>query len=82
MPGYVDTAAPFAARVIAAVMDAGSAEELIAAMSDIQMMVVQELPMLGLFFRTGVLMSDVSLGGLTGIRESYTLRGIQYVSFD
>ena len=62
--------------------NAGSAEELIAAMSDIQMMVVQELPMLGLFFRTGVLMSDVSLGGLTGIRESYTLRGIQYVNID
>ena len=31
MPGYVDTAAPYAARVIAAIMDAGSAEELKAA---------------------------------------------------
>ncbi len=61
---------------------AASLSALYSAMSDIQLLVVEDLPLLGLFFRTGVLMSDVSLGGLTGIRESYTLRGIQYVNID
>ena len=51
----------------------------IAAMSDVQMRVVADLPVMGLFFRTGVLVSERSLGGLSGVRESQLLRGIQYV---
>lgn len=50
------------------------------AMSDVQMRVVSDLPVMGLFFRTGVLISERSLGGLSGCRESQLLRGIQYVA--
>ena len=42
------------------------------------MKVVSDLPVMGLFFRTGVLISKVSLGGLTGIRETFTLRGLEF----
>ena len=41
----------------------------IAAMSDVQMRVVADLPVMGLFFRTGVLVSERSLGGLSGVRR-------------
>ena len=52
----------------------------VSAMSDVQMLVVSDLPVMGLFFRTGVLISERSLGGLSGCRESQLLRGIQYVA--
>ena len=49
-------------------------------MGDIQLMVVEELPVMGLFFRSGTLISRVSIGGLSGIREDYPYRGIEYIS--
>ena len=51
-------------------------------MSDIQMKVVADLPVLGLFFRTGTLISKVNLGGLTGIRETHILRGLEFCQVD
>ena len=61
---------------------ASTADDLRAIMSDIQLLVVDDLPVMGLFFRSGTLVSRISLGGLTGIREDYLLRGIEYLSID
>ncbi len=58
---------------------ATTAEELRALLSDIQLLVVDELPVLGLFFRSGTLISKVNVGGLSGIREDYPLRGVEYL---
>lgn len=73
----------YASDEMNALLERASASEdeaaFIAAMSDVQMRVVADLPVMGLFFRTGVLVSERSLGGLTGVRESQLLRGIQYV---
>ena len=44
--------------------------------------IVPGLPVMGLFFRTGTLVSRVNLGGLSGIREDFSLRGIEYLSLD
>jgi len=59
---------------------AQTADELRALMSDIQLLVVDDLPVLGLFFRSGTLISKVNIGGLSGIREDHLLRGIEYLS--
>ena len=33
-------------------------------------------------FRSGTLLSRISLGGLSGIREDYILRGVESLSLD
>lgn len=62
--------------LLLAARNAASADELKAALSDIQLLIAEDLPMLGLFFRSGTLVSRISLGGLSGIREDNYLRGI------
>lgn len=64
--------------LLTAAKTAADADALRSAMSSIQMLVVEDLPVLGLFFRTGTLISKVSLGGLTGIRETHYLRGLEF----
>ena len=44
-----------------------------------QMLTVERLPVLGLLFRTGAVMSTRSLAGLSGIRMSDTLNGIEFM---
>ncbi len=61
---------------------AGTAELLKKEMSDIQMLVVQDLPVMGLFFRTGVLISTIDIDGLNGIRETHALRGLEFCQLD
>ena len=68
--------------LLAAAKAANEASALETAMSGIQMRVVEDLPVLGLFFRTGVLISKVNLGGLSGIRETYSLRGLEFCQLD
>ncbi len=46
-------------------------------LSQIQMLAVKDLPILGLFFRCGTVVSYESLGGLHGVREDNYLRGIE-----
>ena len=58
--------------------EAEDADQLRSAMSAVQMKVVEDLPVLGLFFRTGTLISKVSLGGLSGIRETHYFRGLEF----
>jgi len=47
--------------------------------SDIQMTVVQTLPVLGLLFRTGTVLSARSIGGLTGIRAYDNFNGFEFL---
>ena len=58
--------------------NAEDADQLRSAMSAVQLKVVEDLPVMGLFFRTGTLISKVSLGGLSGIRETHYFRGLEF----
>lgn len=48
--------------------------------SSIQLKVVDELPILGLLFRSGTVLSTRSLGGLSGIRAMDAFRGLEYLN--
>ena len=48
------------------------------AMSRVQLKVVEDLPVLGLFFRSGVVISRRGVGGLSGIRSTQTFRGFEF----
>jgi peptide/nickel transport system substrate-binding protein len=48
--------------------------------SQLQMKIVQDLPVMGLLFRSGTVLSTRSLGGLRGIRALNTFRGLEYLS--
>ena len=47
--------------------------------SDIQMTVVNRLPILGLLFRTGTVLSTRSIGGLTALRSCDTFNGFEFL---
>ena len=55
-------------------------EALKAAMSKVQLQVVEDLPILGLFFRAGVFISRMQLAGLKGNRQYDILRGLATVT--
>ena len=48
--------------------------------SQIQLLVVERLPILGLVFRTGTVLSSRSLSGLRGLRVGDTLNGIEFMT--
>ena len=48
--------------------------------SQLQLQLVEELPVMGLLFRAGTVLSSRSLGGLTGIRAMNVFRGLEYLS--
>ncbi len=48
--------------------------------SQIQLRIVENLPIMGLLYRTGTVLSSRSLGGLRGIRALNTFRGLEYLS--
>lgn len=50
------------------------------AFSQIQLQIVEDLPILGLYFRAGTVLSTRSLGGLKGIRAMNTFRGLEYLT--
>ena len=47
--------------------------------SDIQMTVVNRLPIMGLLFRTGTVLSSRSIGGLGGVRAYDTFNGFEFL---
>lgn len=47
--------------------------------SDIQMTVVDRLPILGLLFRTGTVLASRPIGGLTGLRAYDTFNGFEFL---
>ena len=59
---------------------AQSEEQLKTIYSQIQMIVVDRLPVLGLLWRTGTVLSNRSLAGLSGLRASNMLNGIEFMS--
>ncbi|MDO4547109.1 MAG: peptide ABC transporter substrate-binding protein [Clostridia bacterium] len=61
---------------LAAAYNAATADELESALSQVQLKVVEDLPILGLFFRSGVLVSTSGVSGLTGTRQYDVLRGM------
>ena len=54
-------------------------EELKSVLSEIQMTIVDRLPIMGLLFRTGTLLATRPLAGLSGNRTGNTLNGIEYL---
>ena len=52
-----------------------------AAFSDIQILISDELPFLGLFFRKGTLMTTASVTGFSPIIEGNALQGFEYIEF-
>ena len=50
--------------------------------SDIQMYVVEYLPIMGLLFRTGTVLSSRSLGGMSGIRCYDAFNGFEFLKMD
>lgn len=65
---------------IAQVTSASTEEELKSLYSEMQMLVVERLPVLGLLWRTGVVLSSRSLAGLSGLRVSNMLNGIEFMT--
>lgn len=47
--------------------------------SQLQLLVVEQLPIMGLLFRTGTVLSTRSMGGMSGIRELEAFRGLEYL---
>lgn len=55
-------------------------EELKSLYSQIQMLVVERLPILGILWRTGTVLSNRSLAGLSGLRVGDMLNGIEFMT--
>jgi peptide/nickel transport system substrate-binding protein len=70
---------PLMDNELTAARDALTQEALVASMSKIQLLIIEDLPIMGLFYRSGKLVSRTRLAGLTGIREDQILRGFEFV---
>ena len=53
-----------------------------AAFSDIQILISEDLPFMGLFFRKGTLMTTADATGFSPIVESNALQGFEYIQFN
>ena len=62
------------------VPDATTEAEMKSIYSQMQMNIVDRLPVLGMLFRTGTVLSTRSLAGLSGIRAENTLNGIEFLT--
>jgi len=65
------------------IMDTATVEdeaELKRVYSQIQLSLVERLPVMGLLFRTGTVLSNRSLAGLSGVRALNTFRGLEYLA--
>lgn len=56
---------------------AGTADDVKSALSKIQLLTIEDLPIMGLFFRSGMLISTFQINGLHSPREGQTLRGME-----
>ena len=50
--------------------------------SDIQLVIVEKLPFLGLLFRTGTVLSSRPLGGMSGLRLYDTFNGFEFLAMN
>ena len=67
-------------NLLSQVSTAATEAEMKSIYSQIQMNIVDRLPVLGMLFRTGTVLSTRSLAGLSGIRAENTLNGIEFMS--
>lgn len=67
-------------NLLTQVSTASTEAELKSIYSQIQMNIVDRLPVLGMLFRTGTVLSTRSLAGLSGIRAENTLNGIEFMT--
>lgn len=77
MNGYSDATMDGLIQSTATAPDEASLKQ---AFSQIQLQIVDDLPILGLYFRAGTVLSSRSLGGLKGIRAMNTFRGLEYLT--
>ena len=66
-------------KVLATVDSAGSESAIKKAYSRIQLHIVQNLPILGLLFRTGTVLSTQPIGGITGQRCYDSFNGFEFI---
>ena len=66
-------------QLLSRIETADSEELLQKVYSDVQMTVVNRLPILGLLFRTGTVLSTRSIGGLTALRAYDTFNGFEFL---
>jgi len=64
--------------LLANVHAAETEDALQQAMSRVQLQIVEDLPIMGLFFRSGVVVSDRGVAGLSGVRSTQTFRGFEF----
>lgn len=77
MNGYADTTMDGLVERTTTAEDEASLKQVY---SQIQLQIVDDLPIMGLFFRAGTVLSSRSLGGLKGIRAMNTFRGLEYLT--
>lgn len=63
-------------------MNTATEEALLQAYSDLQLHIVDRLPILGIGFRTGTVLSTRSMAGLASLREYNVLNGLEFVQND
>ena len=66
-------------QLLALVSSAQTEEELKSLYSQMQMIIVERLPVLGLLFRTGTVLSTRSLAGLSALHVSNMLNGVEFM---
>ncbi len=67
-------------RLISAAHSASNENTLLKAYSDIQLMVADRLPIMGLLFRTGTVLASRSIGGLSGLRAYDNFNGFEFLA--
>lgn len=65
--------------LLSSIGSATTEEELKRIYSDIQMTVVDRLPIMGLLFRTGTVLSTHSMAGMSGARAYDTFNGLEFI---
>lgn len=65
--------------LLTATLTATTEQEMESAFSDLQMQIAQELPVMGLCFRTGMVLSTRPVAGLSGIRETDAYNGMEFL---
>ena len=65
--------------LLTATLTATTEQEMESAFSDLQMEIAQELPVMGLCFRTGMVLSTRPVAGLSGVRETDAYNGMEFL---
>lgn len=66
-------------NLLAATLTAATEADLKSAFSDLELYIVENLPVMGVCFRTGMVLSTRALAGFTGTRESDAYNGMEFL---